>query len=134
MQKLHPFIFALLLAGTLAPALEGARQGIRALGEALGCAVSLDPSYPGWNPNLDSKLLARFKTVHREVTGQEVKVMAIHAGLECGILGERFAGMDMISFGPDIRGAHAPGERVEITSVARCWQLLKAVLQALGAA
>ena len=56
----------------------------------------------------------------------------IHAGLECGLLAASHPQLDMISFGPDIRGAHAPGERVEIESVARCWQLLKAVLQALA--
>lgn len=56
----------------------------------------------------------------------------IHAGLECGLLASSHPQLDMISFGPDIRGAHAPGERVEIESVGRCWQLLKAVLQALA--
>lgn len=116
---------------SLAPALEGVRQGIRALGEALGCAVSLEPSYPGWNPNLESKLLARFKEVHREVTGAEVNVMAIHAGLECGILGERFPGMDMISFGPDLKGVHAPGEKLSVPSTGRFFHLLKELLQAL---
>jgi dipeptidase D len=116
---------------SLSAALEGARLGLRALGESLGCAVSLEPSYPGWNPDLDSKLLARFKTVHREVTGQEVKVMAIHAGLECGILGERFHGMDMISFGPDLKGVHAPGEKLSIPSTGRFFHLLQALLTAL---
>ena len=59
-------------------------------------------------------------------------LQVIHAGLECGLLAASHPHLDMISFGPDIRGAHAPGESVEIESVARCWQLLKAVLQALA--
>jgi dipeptidase D len=117
---------------SIGPALEGARQGLRALGEALGAEVSQEPSYPGWNPNLESKLLAKFKEVHREVTGNEVQVMAIHAGLECGILGERFPGMDMISFGPDLKGVHAPGEKLCVSSTERFFSLLKATLAALA--
>lgn len=57
----------------------------------------------------------------------------IHAGLECGIIGAKYPQMDMISFGPDIRGAHAPGERVNVDSVAQCWRLLKAILAAVPA-
>jgi dipeptidase D len=116
---------------SLGAALEGARQGLRALGESVGAEVSLEPRYPGWNPNLESRLLARFKEVHEKVTGQKVKVMAIHAGLECGILGERFPGMDMISFGPDLKGVHAPGEQLSIPSTERFFKLLKELLVAL---
>ena len=115
----------------VAPALEGVRQTLRALGEALGAQVQQEPAYPGWNPDLGSKLLATFKSVHKEVTGAEPQVMAIHAGLECGILGERFPGMDMISFGPDLKGVHAPGERLSIPSTGRFFRLLKALLEAL---
>ena len=57
----------------------------------------------------------------------------IHAGLECGLIAARYPGLDMVSFGPTIRGAHAPGERVEIESVGRAWQLLTAILAAVGA-
>jgi dipeptidase D len=64
--------------------------------------------------------------------GQPANLQVIHAGLECGLLAASHPDLDMISFGPDIRGAHAPGERVEIASVARCWQLLKAVLRKLA--
>ena len=71
---------------------------------------SSPPAYPGWQPNLDSPLLATFKAVHTEVTGKPPEVLAIHAGLECGILGERFPGMDMISFGPDPKADRAGRE------------------------
>jgi dipeptidase D len=92
-----------------------------------------DGAYPGWTPNPSSGLLALCQQAYTEQFGQTANLQVIHAGLECGLLAASHPQLDMISFGPDIRGAHAPGERVEIKSVARCWQLLKAVLQALAA-
>jgi dipeptidase D len=92
-----------------------------------------DGMYPGWTPNPASNLLALCRQVYTQQFGQPASLQVIHAGLECGLLAASHPQLDMISFGPDIRGAHAPGERVEIESVARCWQLLKAVLQALSA-
>lgn len=89
-------------------------------------------SYPGWTPNPASGLLALCQKVYVAQFGQPASLQVIHAGLECGLLAASHPHLEMISFGPDIRGAHAPGERVEIESVARCWQLLKAVLQVLA--
>jgi len=89
-------------------------------------------AYPGWTPNPASPLLELCQRVYREQYGESASLQVIHAGLECGLLAASHPHLDMISFGPDIRGAHAPGERVEITSVGRCEQLLKAVLQALA--
>jgi dipeptidase D len=91
-----------------------------------------DGMYPGWTPNPSSGLLALCQQVYTAQFGQPASLQVIHAGLECGLLAASHPQLDMISFGPDIRGAHAPGEKVEIASVARCWQLLKAVLQALA--
>ena len=91
-----------------------------------------DGAYPGWTPNPSSKLLALCQRVYAAQFSQAAGLQIIHAGLECGLLAASHPHLDMISFGPDIRGAHAPGERVEIESVARCWTLLKAVLQALA--
>lgn len=91
-----------------------------------------DGAYPGWTPNPASNLLALCQQVYTAEFGQPASLQVIHAGLECGLLAASHPHLDMISFGPDIRGAHAPGERVEIESVAHCWQLLKAVLQALA--
>jgi len=91
-----------------------------------------DGAYPGWTPNPSSNLLALCQRVYTAQFGQPASLQVIHAGLECGLLAASHPQLDMISFGPDIRGAHAPGERVEIESVARCWQLLKAVLQAMA--
>lgn len=91
-----------------------------------------DGAYPGWTPQPDSALLASCQEVYVQEFGQPASLQVIHAGLECGLLAASHPQLDMISFGPDIRGAHAPGERVEIASVGRCWQLLKAVLQHLA--
>lgn len=99
-----------------------------------GLRASKGGAYPGWAPNPSSKLLALCQQVYAAHFGQPAGVQVIHAGLECGLLAASHPHLDMISFGPDIRGAHAPGERVEIESVARCWVLLKAVLQALSQA
>ncbi|MBI4809447.1 MAG: aminoacyl-histidine dipeptidase [Nitrosomonadales bacterium] len=91
-----------------------------------------DGAYPGWTPNPSSSLLELCQQVYTREFGSSAHLQVIHAGLECGLLAASHPHLDMISFGPDIRGAHAPGEKVEIGSVARCWQLLKAVLQALA--
>lgn len=91
-------------------------------------------AYPGWTPNPDSGLLALCQRAYVAVFGQPASLQVIHAGLECGLLAASHPHLDMISFGPDIRGAHAPGESVEIASVGRCWTLLKAILQALATA
>ena len=89
-------------------------------------------AYPGWTPNPDSSMLALCRQVYTAEFGQPASLQVIHAGLECGLLAASHPHLDMISFGPDIRGAHAPGESVEIASVGHCWQLLKAVLQTLA--
>jgi dipeptidase D len=99
---------------------------------AHGLQAWKDGAYPGWTPNPSSNLLALCQRVYTEQFGQPAGLQVIHAGLECGLLAASHPQLDMISFGPDIRGAHAPGERVEIESVARCWTLLKALLQALN--
>jgi dipeptidase D len=93
-----------------------------------------DGAYPGWTPDPSSPLLDLCQQVYTAQFGKPASLQVIHAGLECGLLAASHPHLDMISFGPDIHGAHAPGERVGIESVARCWQLLKAVLQAQATA
>ena len=88
--------------------------------------------YSGWKPNPASPLLGLFRQVHQRVADTNPELKAVHAGLECGVLGEKFPGMDMISFGPVIQGAHSPDERVEVESVGRFWGLLKEVLAELA--
>ena len=93
--------------------------------------VEKEGYYPGWAPNPDSQLLKLCQSVYRRDFGADSKVQVIHAGLECGIIGDKYPGMDIVSFGPTIRGAHAPGERVEVASVEKCWNLLTAILAEL---
>ena len=99
---------------------------------SFGMRAWKDGAYPGWTPNPASPLLELCQQVYRQEFGQPASLQVIHAGLECGLLAASHPQLDMISFGPDIRGAHAPGESVEIASVGRCWQLLQAVLRALA--
>jgi dipeptidase D len=85
--------------------------------------------YPGWRPEPGASLVKLVDDVHAAVFGRRMKVKAIHAGLECGIIGEKFPGLEMVSFGPDIRDAHTPGENVSVRSVEGFWRLLVAVLE-----
>lgn len=91
--------------------------------------ILFDGAYPGWNPNPDSAILKLMKEVYRHMYGKEPKVMAIHAGLECGILGSKYPSWDMISFGPTICHPHSPDEKVNIASVGKFWDYLKETLK-----
>jgi dipeptidase D len=86
-------------------------------------------NYPGWKPDIHSPVLKVMKTVYTNSFGKEPEVKAIHAGLECGIIKERYLDMDMISFGPTISGAHSPGEKVQISTVEKFWNLLVETLK-----
>jgi dipeptidase D len=101
---------------------------VRACGFQAAAEVRGGGGYPAWQPNPDSKLLARAKRVHKNLFGKEPEVKAIHAGLECGIIGDKFPGMDMLSFGPTILGAHSPDERVQISTVENFWQFVEALV------
>ncbi|SMF44151.1 aminoacyl-histidine dipeptidase [Pseudogulbenkiania subflava] len=112
----------------------GARQladEIESLFGLIGAEVEREGQYPGWAPNPQSLLLELFQQVYEREYGSRAEVKVIHAGLECGILGGKYPHMDMVSFGPDIRGAHAPGERVRVETVGHAWRLLQAVLEAV---
>ncbi len=80
--------------------------------------------YPGWAPNPDSELLRLTVESYRSLFGEEPLVKAIHAGLECGLFLEKYPELDMISFGPTLRGVHSPDERLEISTVDKFWRLL----------
>ena len=98
----------------------------------IGADCAIGDGYPGWQPASGSPLLALAQRVYAREFGAAATLQVIHAGLECGIIGAKYPGLDMISFGPTIAGAHAPGERVDVASVDRCWQLLTALLAALA--
>ncbi|MHA2260248.1 MAG: beta-Ala-His dipeptidase [Promethearchaeota archaeon] len=91
----------------------------------------IDSDYPGWTPNFNSKLLSLTKDAYQKLNNKEISIKAIHAGLECGILKEKFPQMDMISFGPKIIGAHSPDEKISIKSVEKIWFFLVSLLELL---
>lgn len=84
--------------------------------------------YPGWKPNKESEILRLTAESYRNLFHETPKILAIHAGLECGLIGAKYPGMDMVSFGPTIKGAHSPDERLEVASVLKFWNLLVDVL------
>jgi len=124
---------ALARSSTDAP-LQAAVRQICAVGRLAGADVSTGNEYPGWQPNVNSAMLASAKQVYQDLFGSEPNVTAIHAGLECGIIGERLGKMDMISFGPRIEGAHSPDERVYVASVQKAWKFVVAFLARLAQA
>jgi dipeptidase D len=91
--------------------------------------VEHSDGYPGWTPNPDSEILNITRGVYAGLFGQEPLVRAIHAGLECGLILEKYPGLDMISFGPTIKGAHTPSERINIETTDKFWKLLLEVLE-----
>jgi len=117
---------------SVASALTALRERIRATGELAGATVQEGGGYPGWKPDLDSELLHTVKGIHERELGVDPKVEAVHAGLECGLIGEMIPGMDMISFGPQIEFPHSPNERIKVDSVDRFYRLLKATLEDLA--
>lgn len=117
---------------SIGSALLAARRRLRACAELVNARVEENEGYPAWKPNLESALLRLFQDVHHRVQGSEPELKAVHAGLECGVLGEKFPGMDMISFGPQIEGAHSPDERVKIDSVGPFYRLLTETLAELA--
>jgi dipeptidase D len=114
---------------SVASAIIDIADKVRALGELAGYEVEQGGGYPAWEPNPDSALLKFATNAYKDTTGRKAEVKAIHAGLECGIIGEKYEGMDMISFGPTIEGAHSPQERVHIQSVSNCWDFLLELLK-----
>ncbi|SNR68108.1 dipeptidase D [Maribacter sedimenticola] len=104
-------------------------NSLRSVFELAGFEVAYSGSYPGWNPNPNSRILAIAKETYTNLFQHEPRVVACHAGLECGILGQNYPEIDMISFGPTILGAHSPDERVHIGSVQKFWKFLQEILR-----
>ena len=114
------------------PSLKGVMGQVAAVFRLAGAEVEVHDGYPGWKPNPDSPVLKTTIAVYVREFGAEPEVKAIHAGLECGLIGEKFPGMDMVSLGPQIESPHSPDERVKIPTVERFYRLLKAVLAELA--
>ena len=97
--------------------------------ELAGFSVEFSGEYPGWLPNLNASILKVVEGTYKRLFNEQPYVAACHAGLECGILGKNYPEMEMISFGPNIKGAHSPDERAQISSTQKFWKLLKEVLK-----
>ena len=102
---------------------------IRSTFELLDATVSFGGSYPGWAPKPDAAIVKLMSDLYKERYGENADVNACHAGLECGIIGKNYPGMEMISFGPNIHGAHSPDEKVQISSVQKYWPFLLETLK-----
>ena len=102
---------------------------LRATFELIGCEVELSGDYPGWAPDMDSSILKVLRSLYETLYNEKPHVAACHAGLECGILGTHYPDMEMISFGPNIKGAHSPDERVQISSVQKFWIFVLEILK-----
>jgi len=101
----------------------------RVIGELSGAEVDQPEGYPGWKPNMKSAVLAVTRKQYKKAFGNEAELLAIHAGLECGLLTEKYPDLDIVSFGPNITGAHSPDERCQISSVQKIWKLFTATLE-----
>ncbi|MBW2368504.1 MAG: aminoacyl-histidine dipeptidase [Deltaproteobacteria bacterium] len=102
---------------------------VESVGRLAGGTAESGNGYPAWQPNLDSELLKRCKTVYKELFGKEPVIEVIHAGLECGIIGSKYTGMEMISFGPDMKDAHSPDEKIEVASIGKVWTFLEGLIK-----
>ena len=110
-------------------ALQDMRDRIKAIASLSGAKISEGTPYPGWKPDLQSKILALSKKIFKDMFKEEPKIEAIHAGLECGIIGEKFPGMDMISIGPTLKNPHSPEEQLHISTVEKFYRYLLKILE-----
>jgi dipeptidase D len=104
-------------------------NSLRSAFELAGFDVEFSGTYPGWKPNVNSEILEVVSNLYEKLHGEKAHVAACHAGLECGILGQNYPEMDMVSFGPTILGAHSPDERVSIASTDKFWKFLVKILE-----
>ena len=107
-------------------------QTVRTIMEMGGAEVTQGDGYPGWNPDLDSPILKLAVQTYEQLYKKKPEVKAVHAGLECGIIGEKYPGMDMVSFGPTLEGVHSPDEKIYIDTVPKFWDFLLGILKAVN--
>ena len=107
-------------------------NALRSAYELFGCEVEFGGSYPGWTPNVKSEILDVLVHIYEKQNGTKPNVVACHAGLECGILGTNYPEMEMISFGPNIRNAHSPDEKTQISSVQKYWEFFLETLKRIN--
>jgi dipeptidase D len=117
---------------SVASEIQEIAQTVKTVLELGGATVTQGDGYPGWKPNVESPTLKRAVATYASLYGNEPEVKAIHAGLECGLIGEKYPGIDMISFGPTVEGAHSPDEKILVDTVPRFWRFLTVLLKALA--
>ncbi len=122
-------VIGLSSRSSIKSALQDFRDRIHATATLAGAKVTEETPYPGWKPNLKSNILALSKKIYKDMYKEEATVEAIHAGLECGIIGEKFPGMDMISIGPTIKYPHSPEEQVHISTVDKFYKYVLKILE-----
>ena len=125
------FVVYALLRSSVDTAKEALAERLVCLAELAGGKCQLSGAYPGWKPNMNSELLKTMKATYKKLYKKEPAVMAIHAGLECGLLGGKYPDMEMISFGPTLQSPHSPDERCYIPSTKKFYDYLVATLEAL---
>jgi dipeptidase D len=110
---------------------QAAAQIVSTIFRMAGFTVEHSGGYPGWKPEPTSDIVRQSQAVHTELLGKTPELVAVHAGLECGVIGEKYPGMQLISFGPHIVDVHSPSERIKISSVAPFWAFLTGLLERL---
>ncbi len=114
---------------SVATEIDDVVQSVGAVLTLGGAKAVYAEGYPGWKPNLESRILKIAKSSYKGLYGKDPEVKAIHAGLECGIIGEKYPEMDMVSFGPTLEGVHSPDEKIYIDTVEKFWNFLLAILR-----
>jgi len=123
------FLITTSQRSSLESAKEDIANMVKATFELAGAKVTQSNGYPGWAPNPESEIREITVASYVKLFNEQPQVKAIHAGLECGLIGDKYPGMDMISYGPTIKGAHSPDERIEISSVQKFWDLTLDILK-----
>jgi dipeptidase D len=122
-----------LIRSSVDTAKEDVESTLESIFLLAGAHVWFDGQYPGWKPNMDSEILKTMQTVYKNKWGKTPEIKAIHAGLECGILGNAYPNWDMISFGPTINFPHSPDEKVNVETVQKFWDFLVETLENIPA-
>ncbi len=123
--------FGFAIRSSVASAYTALKEKVVYIGERLGAEVSVNGEYPAWEFVSDSPLREKMISVYRDMTGKELKVEAIHAGLECGLFAGKMPGLDAVSFGPDIWDIHTPDEHMSVSSVGRVYEFVRKVIEEL---
>jgi len=135
LAKMHTngknFYIQALLRSSVDSAKDALAERLVCLAEMAGGKCQLTGAYPGWKPNMQSGLLKSMKATYKKLYKKEPAVVAIHAGLECGLLGGKYPDMEMISFGPTLNSPHSPDERANIESSKKFFDYLVAALEAM---